>query len=86
MQNSDPELFISTTPLKWDVVYESSQNLRKLHITLIVLLFLHEVLDEDRKYLMLKLLIRKVFALHSLNGYIHGLEAHLNVRIGKQIE
>ena len=79
-------MFISTTPLKWDAVYESSQNLRELHITVIVLLLFHEVLDKDRKYLMLKLLIRKVFTLHSLNGYIHGLEAHLNVRISKQVE
>jgi hypothetical protein len=58
---------------------EASQYLREFHITLIVLLFLHQVLDKDREYLVLKLLIREVFTFHSLNGHVHGLETHLDI-------
>jgi len=66
-------------------MYEARQNQREFHITLIVLLFLHQVLYKDREYFVLKLLIREIFTLHSLNGYIHGLKAHLDVRIGKEV-
>ena len=72
-------MFIASAPFKWDVMCEESQYLREFHITLIVLLFLHQVLDKDREYLVLKLLIREVFALHSLNCHIHSLKTHLNV-------
>jgi hypothetical protein len=64
-------------------MYEARQNLREFHITLIVLLFLHQVLYKYREYLVLKLFVREVLTLHSLNGYIHGFETNLNVRIGK---
>ena len=67
-------------------MYEARQNLREFYITLIVLIFLYQVLNKYREYLVLKLLIREVFTLHSLNGYIHGLKAHLDVRIGKEVE
>ena len=72
-------MFITTAPFKWDVMCEASQYLRELHIALIVLLFLHQVLYKDREYLVLKLLVREVFTLHSLNCHIHGLKTHLYV-------